>query len=237
MKYTIYKNLYQLTAFSPIFPINAYIYEEDSYLTIIDVGINGFVQHFEKVASQLDKPIKFVILTHPHADHVGGLDLLKKTFPEIRIVFSKRDSRLLNGDFSLDSDELQEEIKGGFKKILSKPDILVKDGENIGSLSIIATPGHTPGSISLYDNKNKILISGDALQTKGGFAIAGDKQPLFPFPALATWNKREALQSVKKLENLQIDCLAPGHGKLLIKPHFKKAIERLERQINEEKNK
>ncbi|WP_281069048.1 MBL fold metallo-hydrolase [Lactococcus carnosus] len=87
MKYTTYKSLYQLTAFSPLFPINAYIFEEQASLTVIDVGLNVFVKHIEKLARKLDKPVKFIILTHPHLDHIAGLDLLKKQFPEAKIVF------------------------------------------------------------------------------------------------------------------------------------------------------
>ena len=236
MKYTTYKSLYQLTAFSPLFPINAYIFEEQASLTVIDVGLNVFVKHIEKLARKLDKPIKFIILTHPHLDHIAGLDLLKKQFPEAKIVFSKRDTRLLNGDFSLDSTEFQGKIRGGFKEVETRPDIMVDEHDEIGSLKVINTPGHTPGSISLYDSSHKIIITGDAFQTKGGLAIAGDKRKFFPFPAFATWSKQTALQSAEKIAHLQIDCLATGHGKLLMNPDFKPAIRRLDNKISEEKN-
>lgn len=57
--------------------------------------------------------------------------------------------------------------KRGFKSISTEADYLTEDGDIIGNLTVIATPGHTPGSISLYDANHKILIVGDALQTKG----------------------------------------------------------------------
>lgn len=236
MKHLTYHSLHQLTAFSPLFPINAYVYEEKEYLIVIDIGLNIFVKHIQKLVIKLNKPIKFIVLTHPHTDHIAGLDLLKQKFPDAQVIFSIRDQRLLNGDFSLDIDECQEKIKGGFKSISTEADYLTEDGDIIGNLTVIATPGHTPGSISLYDANHKILIVGDALQTKGGLAIAGDKRNLFPFPALATWSNTIALESTKKIAKLPIKCLATGHGKLLLQPDFQKAIDRLERKISEEKN-
>lgn len=236
MRHLTYQSLHQFTAFPTLFPINAYVYEEEKYLTVIDVGLNIFVKHIQRLVVKLDKPIKYIILTHPHTDHIAGLDLLKQKFPDARVIFSIRDQRLLIGDFSLDADECQAKIRGGFKSISTKPDYLTQDGDIIGNLTVIATPGHTPGSISLYDSKQKILIVGDALQTKGGLAIAGDKRKIFPFPALATWSEIIALESTKKIAKLPINCLATGHGKLLIQPDFKKVIDRLEKKILEEKN-
>lgn len=237
MRHKQYKNLHQFTAFSPIFPINAYLYEDEKYLTIIDCGLNHFIKHFKKLSQKLNKPIQYIILTHPHVDHIAGLDLLVKQFPDIKIVCSKRDNRLLNGDFSLDTTEFQGEIKGGFKPTHAKANLLVSNGDNIGKLTAMMTPGHTPGSISLYENENKFLIVGDLLQAKGGLAIAGDKRKLFPFPALATWSKKDALKSVKKISQLEISWLATGHGNVIFQPDFSPAIQRLEKKIiDEEKN-
>lgn len=78
MKHLTYHSLHQLTVFSPLFPINAYVYEEKEYLIVIDIGLNIFVKHIQKLVIKLNKPIKFIVLTHPHTDHIAGLDLLNK---------------------------------------------------------------------------------------------------------------------------------------------------------------
>ena len=108
-----------------------------------------------------------------------------------------------------------------------KPDRLLKPGDRVGSLEIMASPGHTPGHVALLDVRNRSLIAGDAYQTRGGIAVSGVVRPLFPFPAMATWNKPAALASAIALLQLGPSLLAVGHGNALKEPAaaMDKAIE------------
>jgi glyoxylase-like metal-dependent hydrolase (beta-lactamase superfamily II) len=174
------------------------------------------------------------LLTHAHEDHVGSLDELKKRFPHVPVSISERDSRILKGDKSLDSNEPQTPIRGGVpKNLLTKPDILLKEGDRVGSLLVMATPGHTPGSISFLDTRNQSLIAGDAMQTRGGIAVSGQVRPFFPFPAFGTWNKELSLESVKKIADLKPSLLAVGHGEMLQTPDpfIQKAIRQAEKKL------
>jgi glyoxylase-like metal-dependent hydrolase (beta-lactamase superfamily II) len=103
-------------------------------------------------------------------------------------------------------------------KIKTTADVLLEDGDRIGSLLAVAVPGHTPGSMAFLDTRSGALIAGDALQTRGGAAVTGQMRPLFPFPAMATWNKQASLESARKLRSLNPALLAVGHGKLLKQP-------------------
>jgi glyoxylase-like metal-dependent hydrolase (beta-lactamase superfamily II) len=80
----------------------------------------------------------------------------------------------------------------------------VGDGETVFDLSIVTTPGHTPGSISVYDAGNGILIAGDALRTEGG-------KPTNPSPQNSE-DMDEALRSVAKIGALTFETLLVGHG-------------------------
>lgn len=235
MKQTKYKNLYQMTYLPLLFPINAYIFEEDDYLTIIDVGVKPFVKAIQRLSKQLNKPIKYVVLTHCHGDHVGGLELLIQTFPDITFAMSKRESRFLAGDMSFDQDEQSFELKGGYSKVNAQPTRLLSDGDKIGSLEVIETRGHTVGSISLYNQEEGIMVVGDAIQTRDGIVIAGDKRLLFPFPTYATSSIKESIITAKRIVSMKINCLATGHGKLAYNPNQKiqASIKRLEEKINE----
>jgi hypothetical protein len=62
------------------------------------------------------------------------------------------------------------------------------------------------------------LIAGDAFQTRAGIAVSGVLRPLFPFPAMATWNKQTALNSAAALRALGPSLLAVGHGDALSEP-------------------
>ncbi|TWT25126.1 MBL fold metallo-hydrolase [Planomicrobium sp. CPCC 101110] len=226
--------VYQLTFMPRFFPVSCYLVEEETELTLVDAALPFSCKGILKAARKIGKPITNIILTHAHSDHIGSLDSLKAKLPEAMISISSRDARLLAGDKSLLPEEAGHPIKGGVpKNIKSKPDILLAEGDIIGSLEVIFSPGHTPGSISLLDRRTNSLIAGDALHTRGGVAVSGTFKPLFPFPALATWNKQAALASAKKLQNFQPRLLAVGHGRMIENPAkaFQKAIKESEKNL------
>jgi glyoxylase-like metal-dependent hydrolase (beta-lactamase superfamily II) len=222
--------LYQLTFMPRVFPVNCYFIEEEDGLTLIDAALPNSAKPILQAAEQIGKQIKRIILTHAHSDHIGALDELKGKL-DVPVYISARDSRLLAGDTSLDSNEPQTPIRGGVpKNIKTRPDMLLNEGDEIGSLLAILTPGHTPGSISFLDQRANMLIAGDAFQTRGGTAVSGVTIPWFPFPAMATWNKEMALQSARKINELKPRLLAVGHGELLRTPAapIEKAIQKAE---------
>jgi glyoxylase-like metal-dependent hydrolase (beta-lactamase superfamily II) len=147
------------------------------------------------------------------------LEKLRELLPDAKICISKRDNRLLMGDLSLDADEPNTPIRGGVPKNNKvKADILLSDGDRIGSLLAISAPGHTPGLMVYLDTRNNALIVGDAFQARGGIAVAGHLNPLFPFPALATWNKQSAIDSAVRMVNYKPTLLACGHGAMIKNP-------------------
>ena len=225
--------LYQLTFMPRLFPVNCYFIEEEDGLTLVDAALPYSAKPILQAAEKIGKPVKRIVLTHAHGDHVGALDELKAQL-EVPVFISARDSRLLAGDTSLDSTEPQTPVRGGVpKNIKTRPDNLLKEGDQIGSLLAISTPGHTPGSMSFLDQRTNILIAGDAFQTRGGTAVSGVTIPWFPFPAMATWNKDTALQSARKINELKPNLLAVGHGELLRNPGtlIEKAIQKAETAI------
>lgn len=227
LRLTRYNSIYQLTFFPSIFPVNCYLAEEKDGLTLIDAGLPVSKKGIMEAAEGLGKPIKRIVLTHAHGDHVGSLDTLKQAIPGVKVLISERDSRLLRGDKSLLEGEAQTPIKGDVpKNIRTKPDQFLYDSDRVGSLLVIATPGHTPGSLSFFDEKNGVLIAGDAYHTRSGITVSGRLKLSFPFPALATWSKEEALKSAKKLLDIKPKVLATGHGNMAIDPMegMKKAI-------------
>lgn len=234
MRFTTFGRLHQLTLMPRIFPVNCYVFEAEDELILIDAALKMAASSIIEFAHTLNKPIKQVILTHSHMDHIGALDEVKKAFPEAVVYLSKRDARLFAGDFSLLPGEPEKKVKGSFSKnIHTKPDVLLEEGDEIGSLTVIATPGHTPGSISLYDEKSGVVIAGDAVVTKGGLFVTGEFRSTFPFPYFATWDAETALKSAEKLLALPLSCLAAGHGDLIIEPKAKlqTAIEKRKHQL------
>lgn len=228
------QSVYQLAFMPRIFPVNCYLVEEENSLSLIDAAMPYSAKSIVKTAKSIGKPIRNIIITHAHADHVGALDRLKELLPEVEVSISYRDSQLLKGDTAILPYEKNTPIRGGVpKNIKTSPDHLLHEGDRIGSLEVIHTPGHTPGSISLFDTRNHSLIVGDAFQTRGGIAVSGTVKPFFPFPALATWDKETALTSARKLIEVGPSLLAAGHGKMIGNPieHMKKAIDLAEMKL------
>lgn len=228
--------LYQVTFMANVFPVNCYLVEEEDGLTLIDAALGFSAKGILGAAEKIGKPITKIVLTHAHEDHVGALDAIKEKFPYVPVYISLRDNRLMNGDRSLDQNEDQVPIKGGVpKKLKTRANILLKEGDQIGSLQAIETSGHTPGSMSFLDTRTNALIAGDAMQTRGGIAVAGDVKPWFPFPAFGTWSKKTALKSAKKLVNYQPKLLAVGHGEMIENPVgvMEQAILNFEKKLKE----
>jgi glyoxylase-like metal-dependent hydrolase (beta-lactamase superfamily II) len=210
-------DLFHLTRFPRLFPVNAYLVRESDGFTLIDTAISGSTSAIVAAAQQLGTPIVRIVLTHAHADHVGSLDPLHQALPNAQVLMSERTAQLLQGNRSLEAGE-PGKLRGSWKTCATRPDRLIAPGDRIGSLQVIASPGHTPDHVSFLDTRGNHLIAGDAFQTRAGVAVSGTIVPLFLFPGMATWDKQTALASAIALRALLPTLLAVGHGDVLLDP-------------------
>jgi glyoxylase-like metal-dependent hydrolase (beta-lactamase superfamily II) len=198
--------------------VNCFLVEEDDGLTLVDTMLPKSGDRIIAAASKLGRPIVRIVLTHAHGDHVGSLDELAGKLPDAEVSISTRDARLIGGDHSLDSDEPQDRLRGGYPDVDTRPGRTFEPGERIGSLEVLASPGHTPGHVSLLDTRDRTLYCGDAFSTLGGVETSARVNPRFPLPTLATWHRPTALESARALRALDPARLAPGHGKVVDHP-------------------
>jgi len=198
--------------------VNVYLVAEEDGLTLVDTAIAGSAKPILSAASELGAPIRRILLTHAHSDHIGSLDRLAAALPDAEVLISTRDARLLRKDKSLDPGEPQTKIRGGVPGAKTKPTRTLEPGETVGSLRVVAAPGHTPGQIALLDGRDGTLLCGDAYSTLGGVETCARTNPRFPLPALATWHKPTALETARALRALDPSALAPGHGKVIDSP-------------------
>lgn len=198
--------------------INCYLVREKDGFTLIDTAVNNCGKAIVQAAQQLGQPIVRIALTHAHYDHAGSLDELHALLPEAEVQITARSARFLTGDMSLDAHEPQDRVRGGWPKCQTQPSRLLYEGDTVGSLKVIDTPGHTPGHAAFFDPRDRTIIAGDSFQTLGGIAISGTVKLLFPLPAFATWHKPTSLASARKMRTLEPARLAVGHGRVLEQP-------------------
>ena len=197
--------------------MNAYLVRESDGLTLIDTMIGDSAGKIIAAAKASGAAIVRILLTHAHADHIGSLDALKERLPEAEVIISTRDARLLAKDMSLDSDEPSDKLRGGYPGAETTPDRTVDHGDRVGSLEVIATPGHTPGHVAFLDARDRTVYCGDVYSTLGGVATSAKLNPRFPL-ALFTWHRPRELESARALRALEPARLAPGHGKVAESP-------------------
>ena len=138
--------------------------------------------------------------------------------PEAEVSISARDARLLAGDKTLDPGEPDDKLRGSYPGTETRPDRTFQAGERVGSLEVIAAPGHTPGQIALLDTHDRTLLCADAFSTLGGVATSAKPNPRFPLPGMATWHRPTALATARELRTLEPGRLAPGHGPVVAEP-------------------
>ena len=225
--------LTQIERSTILFPINCYLVREDDGLTLVDTNWTKTERAILDAARTLNAPIRRIALTHVHGDHIGSLTALHQSLPDAEVLVGAREARLLARDFSLDAGEAQGKPRGDYPVCEVRPTRTLQPGEMVGSLRVVASPGHTPGHIAFFDTRDGTLIAGDALFTYMGIGVAGAFRLRFPFSRMATWDQPTALRSARALADLQPTRLAVGHGLVLEAPAtaMKQAIDAAARRL------
>lgn len=162
-------------------------YIDDKEKVLIDAGV------------YVKKPIDLIVITHCHFDHILYLYELKKT-NKCKVICGIREKEAI--------EKLNEKVLAwmSFKKLYpTKIDQTVKEGDIIKTgefkFKVLETPGHTDGSISLYEEKRKILFTGDAWFGK-------NYQGRWCYPS---GSKTDSKKTLERLKKLKIKILCPGH--------------------------
>lgn len=205
------ENLTQLTRFRFV---NAYLVREDDGFTLVDASASGGADALVAAARQAGNAIRRIALTHGHGDHVGSLDALKERLGDsVEVLMPELDARIHSGE-----KVVEGKLPGSWPKLETSPDVRLSAGDRVGSLEVVATPGHSPGHVSFVDTRDGTVIAGDVFTSYGGLAVSSHFHLRFPFAAMATWDKAKDLESARVLRSLEPSLLVVGHGPAIPAP-------------------
>ena len=191
---------------------------ESGHWVLIDAGMPGMSKRIEQAAADRfgkDQPPKAIILTHGHFDHVGNLQYLAEKW-DVPIYSSSEEMPFLDGTLSYDPPEPTElpfhpvDVSRWLRPLPEKGFVPEMPGWRW-----LATPGHSPGHISLWRDDDRTLIAGDAFVTtrqESLYTNARPKPGIHCPPADYTLDWDRARDSVRRLADLDPDLVITGHG-------------------------
>jgi glyoxylase-like metal-dependent hydrolase (beta-lactamase superfamily II) len=171
--------------------------------TVIDSGTGFNFTRLYQVLKMLKiqlKDIKHIVNTHCHFDHIGG----NGYFIEADVAIHEQDAEVVE---KADAKKSYADFFDGKLKP-REVNIRLKEGDKVSvggmDLEVIHTPGHTPGSICLYDRSGRILFTGDTVFSDG---IGRTDMP--------GGSDQHLQSSLEKISKLEVKTLLPGHGNSL----------------------
>lgn len=166
--------------------VSAYVLVRGREAAIVDTGLQGSERQIGDAVTAAGRTwadVRHVIVTHKHPDHAGSL---------AAVLGSASNATAWAGEADIGSIQSPRPLQ------------VAADGAEVFGLQVVATPGHTPGHISVFDPGAKVLVTGDAINgTAEG--VSG------PNPQY-TADMATAKASVKKLAGLSFDAILFGHG-------------------------
>lgn len=217
---------------------------------LVDTGVPysaKFILNNTKKLFNEKKPLA-IILTHAHFDHIGALQTLvnewnvpvyihekeipylesKKKYPPPTPFKEKGMMSFLSSFYPRDGIDFHSRIK----PISNENSLAFLEG-----WEWIYTPGHTDGHISLFREKDRLLLAGDALITvkqESLFAVLTQKKEIHGPPAYFTPDVETSIISIKKLLALDPQILYTGHGVPMYGKEIREGISDLLYQHSEE---
>lgn len=140
--------------------------------------------------------IETIVLTHCHFDHIARVREIAHMC-KAKVAIHTADAKGLVDDLH------SLAMNFGARSPGIIPDILLSEGDTVGEFLVLHTPGHTPGCICLYSEKDQLLFSGDTVFADGYFGR-------YDFPG---GSRAELARSLERLAPLDVEGLFAGHGR------------------------
>ena len=230
--------------------VNVYLIQdqEGTGWVMVDTGLKTTASKIRSLVGELfgkGSLPKAIIMTHGHFDHRGSLVQLAEEWG-VPVYCHHQERPYLTGQSSYPPAD--PSVGGGAMALMSfaypRGPInaeqylreLPEDGTiaELNDWRWIHTPGHTPGHISLFREKDGVLVAGDAVVTtmqESLLAVATQKKFLCGPPKYFTTDWGASARSVKELAALEPNVLATGHGHAMYGDEARKELHKLSRDF------
>jgi hydroxyacylglutathione hydrolase len=186
-------------ALTPRNGVNAYLVGD----TLVDAGLPP---HGKRLAKQLGGRIQRHVLTHAHGDHAGGSKNLKAALG-VPLLVGAADAEATRTGVPVTKLGAFGRVTAGFPGV--GVDQELREGDTVGDFVVLDTPGHSPGHISLWRERDRVLVAGDVFFNMSVFTtLPGLRQPFGPF----TLDPERNRQSERRLAELEPSIVLLGHG-------------------------
>lgn len=187
-----------------LFPVRVWIVAEEDGVTLVDAGVGSMAKGILKFVEQLGAgPIRQIVLTHGHSDHVGSVTSIREHH-QVPVYVHPVEIPYMEGDIAYPR---RKKAAASLPKQLATPLSVDQDGriESVGTLKGHHTPGHSPGHIVYYHEKDGVLLAGDLFTSKKG--RLNRPMPMF------TADMQEAVRSSRIVKELKPHRVEVCHGK------------------------
>ncbi len=202
---------------------NSYLLHSGDGAILVDCGLAADADRILSQVSQigLTPPVHSIVLTHYHGDHAGGAANLAKQWGA-QVMAHQEDTAYISRPASIPAfagTKLFINWLGAnviFRYSACMVDRMLVDGDRVDALGgciVIHTPGHTAGSLCLYQPERQILLCGDAIFNQNPVTRRGG-MGIFARPIAL--DIRQAELSIRKLSSLPVKVLCFGHGKPIV---------------------
>lgn len=200
-------------------PFPVYLVRGDRLSALIEAGISATADEVVRRLDRLGVTSDFIVITHPHGDHLTGLGFLRERYPGIRVLTGEGAAAFLSHpaaaaivaeDRHMAAYLAARGYPVGCTPVEKVPDLedalICKDGEELDlggvTLRFLEVRGHSPGNLTVFVPEEKTLLASDCL----GFHYSGGGF----FPVFFT-GYREYMATLDRLESLRPEILGLGH--------------------------
>jgi glyoxylase-like metal-dependent hydrolase (beta-lactamase superfamily II) len=192
-----------------LIPIHVWLVADEEGVTLVDAGISsmgkGILQTVDAIKAG---PLKRILLTHGHSDHTGAIDYIQRNSP-VPVYAHSIEIPYMEGALAYPRrKKAAQSVAKGLTQPLQQAD--VGGLQPVAGLTPYHAPGHSPGHVVYYHEKDQVLLAGDLFTSKKGEL----RKPMGMFTA----DMEEAIRSAAIVDQLKPKRLEVCHGSSVMNP-------------------